>query len=141
MPEPPLAGPSPQFDVLRQVGFELPDLAGPIVQVIIPECKDDTTPGLLPKEIERAGTELLPPDHQSNDIRQAGFDGPRIDGGNISLLVSGAAANIKAKDVGLFMPETVTLDASGGAWVDRKGKPADPNDFRGVYRLGLPRQD
>jgi len=23
----------------------------------------------------------------------------------------------------------------------RKGKPADPNDFRGVYRLGLPRHD
>jgi len=23
----------------------------------------------------------------------------------------------------------------------RKGKPVDPNDFKGVYRLGLPRQD
>jgi hypothetical protein len=23
----------------------------------------------------------------------------------------------------------------------RKGKPVDPLDFRGVYRLGLPRQD
>jgi hypothetical protein len=23
----------------------------------------------------------------------------------------------------------------------RKGKPVDPNDFRGVYRLGLPRHD
>ena len=23
----------------------------------------------------------------------------------------------------------------------RKGKPADPNEFKGVYRLGLPRQD
>ena len=29
----------------------------------------------------------------------------------------------------------------GSIVVYRKGKPADPHDFRGVYRLGLPRLD
>ena len=30
---------------------------------------------------------------------------------------------------------------AGRLVIYRKGKPADPNDFRGVYRLGLPRHD
>lgn len=35
----------------------------------------------------------------------------------------------------------VALAKSGRLVIYRKGKPADPNDFRGVYRLGLPRHD
>jgi Protein of unknown function (DUF3253) len=35
----------------------------------------------------------------------------------------------------------VALALTGRLVIYRKGKPADPNDFRGVYRLGLPRQD
>ena len=35
----------------------------------------------------------------------------------------------------------VTLGQSGRLVIYRKGKPVDPNDFRGVYRLGLPRHD
>ena len=45
---------------------------------------------------------------------------------------------------GLLMPirrAAVTLAQAGRLVIYRKGKPADPNDFRGVYRLGLPRQD
>ena len=45
---------------------------------------------------------------------------------------------------GLLMPirrAAVTLAQAGRIVIYRKGKPADPNDFRGVYRLGLPRQD
>jgi hypothetical protein len=45
---------------------------------------------------------------------------------------------------GLLMPirrVAVTLAQAGRLVIYRKGKPADPNDFRGVYRLGLPRQD
>jgi hypothetical protein len=45
---------------------------------------------------------------------------------------------------GLLMPirrTAVTLALAGRLIIYRKGKPADPNDFRGVYRLGLPRQD
>lgn len=35
----------------------------------------------------------------------------------------------------------VALAQSGRLIIYRKGKPADPDDFRGVYRLGLPRHD
>ena len=45
---------------------------------------------------------------------------------------------------GLLLPirrAAVTLAQAGRLVIYRKGKPADPSDFRGVYRLGLPRQD
>ena len=45
---------------------------------------------------------------------------------------------------GLLMPirhAAVVLAQAGRLVIYRKGKPADPADFRGVYRLGLPRQD
>ena len=45
---------------------------------------------------------------------------------------------------GLLMPirrAAVALALAGRLVIYRKGKPADPSDFRGVYRLGLPRQD
>jgi hypothetical protein len=35
----------------------------------------------------------------------------------------------------------VRLAESGRLVIYRKGKPVDPRDFRGVYRLGLPRVD
>jgi hypothetical protein len=35
----------------------------------------------------------------------------------------------------------VALAQGGRLVIYRKGKPVDPNDFRGVYRLGLPRHD
>lgn len=35
----------------------------------------------------------------------------------------------------------IELAKGGQLIIYRKGKPADPDDFRGVYRLGLPRQD
>jgi hypothetical protein len=35
----------------------------------------------------------------------------------------------------------VALAKSGRLVIYRKGKPADPDDFKGLYRLGLPRQD
>jgi Protein of unknown function (DUF3253) len=45
---------------------------------------------------------------------------------------------------GLLLPirrAAVALAQAGRLVIYRKGKPADPGDFRGVYRLGLPRQD
>ena len=45
---------------------------------------------------------------------------------------------------GLLMPirrTAVALALAGRLVIYRKGKPADPTDFRGVYRLGLPRHD
>ena len=44
----------------------------------------------------------------------------------------------------LLMPirrEAVKLAIAGRLVIYRKGKPVDPTDFRGVYRLGLPRED
>jgi len=35
----------------------------------------------------------------------------------------------------------VRLALDGSLVIYRKGKAVDPNDFKGVYRLGLPRQD
>ncbi len=35
----------------------------------------------------------------------------------------------------------VRLAKAGRLVIYRKGKPVDPDDFRGVYRLGLPNQD
>ena len=35
----------------------------------------------------------------------------------------------------------IRLAQEGQLVIYRKGKVADPNDFRGVYRLGAPRQD
>jgi hypothetical protein len=44
----------------------------------------------------------------------------------------------------LIMPirrAAVKLALDGRLIIYRKGKPADPNEFKGVYRLGLPRHD
>jgi hypothetical protein len=45
----------------------------------------------------------------------------------------------------LLMPAVrraaVKLALDGRIVITRKGRPVDPNDFKGVYRLGLPRQD
>jgi hypothetical protein len=35
----------------------------------------------------------------------------------------------------------IKLALAGSIVIYRKGKPADPHDFKGVYRLGLPRHD
>ncbi len=35
----------------------------------------------------------------------------------------------------------VALARAGRLVITRKGKPVDPDDFRGVYRIGLPRGD
>jgi hypothetical protein len=35
----------------------------------------------------------------------------------------------------------VALAQAGRLVIYRKGKPVDPDDFKGVYRIGLPRQD
>ncbi len=35
----------------------------------------------------------------------------------------------------------VRLAHEGRVVIYRKGKPVDPDDFKGVYRIGLPRQD
>jgi Protein of unknown function (DUF3253) len=45
----------------------------------------------------------------------------------------------------LKMPQVrraaIALALAGRIVIYRKGRPVDPNDFKGVYRLGLPRQE
>jgi Protein of unknown function (DUF3253) len=73
----------------------------------------------------------------------------------LEVLTRAGAATLSAPEIahaiapdgdwhGLLMPirrAAVALARAGRLVIYRKGKPADPNDFRGVYRLGLPRQD
>jgi filamentous hemagglutinin family protein len=47
-------------------------------------------------------------------------DVPRINGGNISISATGHEAS--SEDIKLILPDTMVIDASGGAWVDRSGK-------------------
>jgi hypothetical protein len=73
----------------------------------------------------------------------------------LDVLMRAGAATLSAPEIahaiapegdwhGLLMPirrAAVALAQAGRLVIYRKGKPADPNDFRGVYRIGLPRQD
>jgi len=43
--------------------------------------------------------------------------------------------------LGPIRTSAIALARAGRVVIYRKGKPADPDDFRGVYRLGLPRHD
>ncbi len=65
-------------------------------------------------------------------------------GGTLSAPEIAHAINPQGDWHALLLPirrAAVALAQAGRLVVYRKGKPADPNDFRGVYRLGLPRQD
>jgi hypothetical protein len=73
----------------------------------------------------------------------------------IEVLLQAGARTLSAPEIahaiapegdwhGLLMPirsAAVALAQAGRLVIYRKGKAADPGDFRGVYRLGLPRQD
>lgn len=56
-----------------------------------------------------------------------------------------AARELQSNEWHLLMPSVrraaIKLALAGQIVIYRKGKPVDPNDFKGVYRLGLPRQD
>lgn len=43
--------------------------------------------------------------------------------------------------LGAVRRAAVKLAGEGRLVIYRKGKPVDPTDFKGVYRVGLPRQD
>jgi len=80
---------------------------------------------------------------------------PALEDAILAVLTSNGPGTLSAPEIahamapdgdwhGLLMPirrAAVTLALAGRLVIYRKGKPADPNDFRGVYRLGLPRHD
>ena len=45
------------------------------------------------------------------------------------------------KHLGAVRRTAVALAGEGRLVIFRKGRPVDPDDFRGVYRLGLPRSE
>ena len=93
-------------------------------------------------EAEAAGL----PGHAAFARRMLGF---------LKILAGADASTLSAPEIsqtiapdgdwhGLLMPirrSAVALARAGRLVIYRNGKPADPGDFRGVYRLGLPRQD
>lgn len=82
-------------------------------------------------------------------------DDGSLDDAILDVLAKAGAKTLSAPEIahaivagddwhGLLVPirrAAVTLAQAGRLVIYRKGKPADPNDFRGVYRLGLPRHD
>jgi hypothetical protein len=80
---------------------------------------------------------------------------PQLDDAILAVLTRHGADTLSAPEIaheiaaegdwhGLLMPirrAAVALAQAGRLVIYRKGKPVDPSDFRGVYRLGLPRQD
>lgn len=78
-----------------------------------------------------------------------------LDDAILAVLSRDAAGTLSAPEIahaiagdndwhGLLMPirrAAVDLALAGRLVIYRKGKPVDPSDFRGVYRLGLPRHD
>ena len=81
--------------------------------------------------------------------------GPPLEDSILDVLMQAGARTLSAPEIahaimpdgdwhGLLVPirrAAVALAQAGRLVIYRKGKPADPSDFRGVYRLGLPRQD
>ena len=68
----------------------------------------------------------------------------RAGAGTLSAPEIAHAISPKGDWHGLLLPirrAAVALAQAGRLVIYRKGKPADPGDFRGVYRIGLPRQD
>lgn len=77
-----------------------------------------------------------------NPVRDAILDLTQLRGAGKTICPTEAARAVSEKkwrgvlkDV---RAEAVRLANAGTITIYRKGKPADPNNFKGVYRLGLP---
>ncbi len=90
------------------------------------------------------------PDHAplpaESDVEQTILDLARQRADGKSIDPSDAARALATGDgwqrvLPLVRRVAVRLAGEGRLIIYRKGKPVDPADFRGVYRLGLPRDD
>ena len=91
----------------------------------------------------------------SQDSADAALPSPSLETALLAALGRAAGKTLSAPELAqeiaresdwhdLIMPirrAAVKLALDGRLVIYRKGKPADPNDFKGVYRLGLPRHD
>jgi hypothetical protein len=82
-----------------------------------------------------------PDDIEAAILRLLGEQGP----GKTVSPTDAARALTTGPDWHVQMPgvrrAAIKLALAGRLVIYRKGKPVDPNDFKGVYRLGLPRLD
>ena len=89
---------------------------------------------------------------RSNDSPTARKDD--LEGVLLDILAKSGAKSLSAPEIAqavtkqdwhqLLMPirrAAVALAQAGRLVIYRHGKPVDPSDFKGVYRLGLPRHD
>lgn len=76
------------------------------------------------------------------DLREAILSLVEKRGDGKSICPSEAARAVAPQDwrrlMRLVRAEAVALAMAGKVAILRKGKPVDPLDFRGVYRIGLP---
>lgn len=77
-----------------------------------------------------------------NRVREAILALTGARGAGKTICPSEAAREVSAEKWRSLMPhvraEAVRLARDGAIAIYRKGRPVDPEDFKGVYRLGLP---
>ena len=88
----------------------------------------------------------MPPDSKAIEtailsLAAACGPGKTISPAEAARALSGPQPEQWAPLMGPIRRTAVALAETGRVVIYRKGKEADPHDFRGVYRLGLPRHD
>ncbi len=93
----------------------------------------DSSAGSSPLPDEEAAAALL--------LRLAGEAGPGKSIGPMDAAVALMPKDEWQRALPVVRRVAVRLALEGRLMIYRKGKPVDPSDFRGVYRIGLPRND
>lgn len=80
---------------------------------------------------------------RSEIARQIGLlpQGKSICPSDVARALAGSHPDVWSRAMPHVRRVAVEMAKEGGLVVLRKGKVVDPEDFRGVYRLGAPRQD
>lgn len=99
--------------------------------MMAPPASDSSAPASLPDE--EAAADLL--------LRLAGEAGPGKSIGPMDVALALMPKEEWQRALPVVRRVAVRLALEGRLMIYRKGKPVDPSDFRGVYRIGLPRDD
>ena len=99
--------------------------------MMAPPSSDSPAPAALPDE--EAAAALL--------LRLAGEAGPGKSIGPMDVALALMPKDEWQRALPVVRRVAVRLALEGRLMIYRKGKPVDPSDFRGVYRIGLPRDE
>lgn len=99
--------------------------------MMAPPASDSSASASLPDE--EAAADLL--------LRLAGEAGPGKSIGPMDVALALMPKEEWQRALPVVRRVAVRLALEGRLMIYRKGKPVDPSDFRGVYRIGLPRDD